>query len=667
MPTIDTLIIRHTEDLALLESSNYNHIEVYLNQAILPILKLNGSLKVRAKYCQFPNLISVKGNLSIDAEGSVFSKLEEVFGHLNIHEKHIELPQLKFVLGQLKILEYCELPKLKVVTNGVKSKGNSMFSSNLINCIENKWTTISKQSDFNKIKHEPYRNIKIELKTILNQLTIDNEYWLGSIEIVSSNCNFSSMVKIGGDFIVRSNTKKHKISSPHLKEISGHCTIYSFHQNIQVESIKGKLFIEHGTRNTFPTLKKVGRIVVARGETGLIAPELTTILKQSSLRGRFSAPKLEVLNVDNDYYFQHKFPNLKKLNGDLRQRDSFKNYKQYTDFENLEIINGNYYTSASISTNKLKHVYGFLDIDEHQSKLESIQTIGELIGVDWKKKEFLRLNRNTIEHIGTSKYFDSEFSHLIKSFFHEIKPNEFITVNEFYFEMRWTREKYILSLKDYVKLLKMKHSSFKNYISREVDREWTCSLNPDLKRIINRLEHLWSIEPAYSFEDIFKLKNQNVRRFSFNYVGVSDMMKALNATRVATDGIKVKYLEYDLEGHQKTVEKHNVFETYQADLNQISDLKPQWSHASNIAFAVKCWCTSTNKEHWLWIEEKYKDEPLEAIASTFRIHENVIPHIKCLKRQGDVLICEMNKQIIPEGLVVPLTAEQYFNLLLAES
>ena len=233
--------------------------------------------------------------------------------------------------------------------------------------------------------------------------------------------------------------------------------------------------------------------------------------------------------------------------------------------------------------------------------------------------------------------------------------------------MRWTREKHILKLKDYVRLLKMRHSSFQNFISREVDREWTCSLNPDLKRILIRLEHLWAVEPAYRFEDIFKLKNQNVRRFSFNYIGVSDMMKALNATRVATDGIKVKYLEYDKDGHSRTVEKHNVFETYQADLNQISDLKPRWNDEPNIAFAVKCWCTSTKNEHWLWIEEKYKHEPLEAIASTFRIHENVIPHIKCLKRQGDVLICEMNKQIIPEGLVVPLTAEQYFNLLLAES
>jgi hypothetical protein len=84
-------------------------------------------------------------------------------------------------------------------------------------------------------------------------------------------------------------------------------------------------------------------------------------------------------------------------------------------------------------------------------------------------------------------------------------------------------------------------------------------------------------------------------------------------------------------------------------------------------YAVKCWCTTTQKENWLWIEKKYKDDPLAAIASTFRFHENVIPYIKELKRQGDVMLVEMKKEVHPEGEIIPLTADQYFNLLTAES
>jgi hypothetical protein len=85
-------------------------------------------------------------------------------------------------------------------------------------------------------------------------------------------------------------------------------------------------------------------------------------------------------------------------------------------------------------------------------------------------------------------------------------------------------------------------------------------------------------------------------------------------------------------------------------------------------FAVKCWCTTTDKEHWLWIEEEYKENPLEAIASTFRIHENLIPYIKEIKRQGDILLVEMlDDTIEPSGNIVPLNAEQYFRLLTAQS
>ena len=84
-------------------------------------------------------------------------------------------------------------------------------------------------------------------------------------------------------------------------------------------------------------------------------------------------------------------------------------------------------------------------------------------------------------------------------------------------------------------------------------------------------------------------------------------------------------------------------------------------------YVIKCWCTSTNKEHWLWVNDEYKDDPLEAIASTFRIHENLIPFIKCIKRQGDVLLVELIKDVKPEGNIIPLKKEQYFSLLVAQS
>ena len=98
-----------------------------------------------------------------------------------------------------------------------------------------------------------------------------------------------------------------------------------------------------------------------------------------------------------------------------------------------------------------------------------------------------------------------------------------------------------------------------------------------------------------------------------------------------------------------------------------SGLRDKTKAASTERLRWRYWCTTTNKEHWLWIEDEYKDSPLEAVASTFRIHENLIPHIKELKRQGDVLLVEMQKDIEPEGEIIPLTSKQYFDLLTCQS
>ncbi len=52
-----------------------------------------------------------------------------------------------------------------------------------------------------------------------------------------------------------------------------------------------------------------------------------------------------------------------------------------------------------------------------------------------------------------------------------------------------------------------------------------------------------------------------------------------------------------------------------------------------------------------------------------RVHKNLVEgnHIKELKRQGDVLLVELNDDVTPEGELVPLTAEQYFGFLTAQS
>ena len=138
------------------------------------------------------------------------------------------------------------------------------------------------------------------------------------------------------------------------------------------------------------------------------------------------------------------------------------------------------------------------------------------------------------------------------------------------------------------------------------------------------------------------------------------MIQELGNKRIATDGIKVKHKKFKPNGDSDGyVEYDNIYEVHEVNGEKLG--------INGHLYVLKCWCTSTNKEHWLWIDEQYKDKPLEAVASTFVIHKNLIPYIKELKRQGDILLVEMKEDVEPEGELVSLTAEQYFDLLTCQS
>jgi hypothetical protein len=165
---------------------------------------------------------------------------------------------------------------------------------------------------------------------------------------------------------------------------------------------------------------------------------------------------------------------------------------------------------------------------------------------------------------------------------------------------------------------------------------------------------------AYSYTEAFEIANDALRALVFDSINISEMIENLGHERLSVKGIPVKRKQYSPGGEYiGDKEYDNIYEVHKVDGTKLNVQDP--------LYAVKCWCTSTNKEHWIWIEEQYKDDPLEAIASTFRFHKNVIPHIKEIKRQGDIMIVEMKEKVDPIGEIVPLTAEQYFGLLTAES
>jgi hypothetical protein len=184
----------------------------------------------------------------------------------------------------------------------------------------------------------------------------------------------------------------------------------------------------------------------------------------------------------------------------------------------------------------------------------------------------------------------------------------------------------------------------------EAMEEFQCK-----KEMEDLIEIFKNVEP-FTYAEAFKLENEPFRIQVFNSIDIGEMIENLGHTRIKVEGKMLKHKKFDADGNFLGYEEYEgIYETHEVNCEKLG--------LDTNAYVLKIWCTSTDKEHWLWIEDEFKDQPLEAVANTFKIHKNLIPHIKEIKRQGDVLLVELNDDVTPEGEIVGLTADQYFDLL----
>lgn len=218
-----------------------------------------------------------------------------------------------------------------------------------------------------------------------------------------------------------------------------------------------------------------------------------------------------------------------------------------------------------------------------------------------------------------------------------------------------------------LRYLKNKFTNRQRFISgfvEPIENQIESCANPELLKSLTKVLKIFrsnydTVNP-YSYNEAFRINSAVFRSIIFGCIRVPEMIKELGHKRVATAGMPVRHKQFSKSGEFLGYREYDViFETHQVNGKKLG--------LTESVYAVRCWCTSTDNEHWLWIDDQHKNDPLEAIARTFFIHENLIPHIKELKRQGDILLVELNSDIEPRGEMVSLSKEQYFGLLTAQS
>lgn len=225
------------------------------------------------------------------------------------------------------------------------------------------------------------------------------------------------------------------------------------------------------------------------------------------------------------------------------------------------------------------------------------------------------------------------------------------------------------SYEDGAKYLKTKFNSNKNRFIERYLKSQLIDLEvnnlPNAKEICDFYYNLWDDVKPFSYAEAFAIENTMFRSEVFSVINVPEMIENLGHERIKVEGISLKNKIYNEFKEQfETIDFEQIYELHKIDGTKLG--------LEESLYAIKCWCTSTDAEHWLWIDGNMGEQqnPLKSIVSTCKIYKSMIGKIKHIIRQGDVFLFEMlddSYMPSPDEEIVSLGTNEYFGLLKSQS
>jgi hypothetical protein len=193
----------------------------------------------------------------------------------------------------------------------------------------------------------------------------------------------------------------------------------------------------------------------------------------------------------------------------------------------------------------------------------------------------------------------------------------------------------------------------------------------------NFIEEMWtSIKPATVQEALAK-ENAEERRVYFDCIGVQRLFQELEPTLRDRQVIKKKRTKWDDNNDPYQYEFEDVYELYEIDGHKMFETD-RWGRTPNPVFAVRCWCTTTNREYWLYVNSEAATgsrwsipddvtyDAIRAIAWTIRV-DVAEEQIEKLYRQGDIIVVKLTNETISVPFFRHLSKEAYLEKMYSET
>lgn len=205
-------------------------------------------------------------------------------------------------------------------------------------------------------------------------------------------------------------------------------------------------------------------------------------------------------------------------------------------------------------------------------------------------------------------------------------------------------------------------------------------IHEELTEFYNLVADMWDDIKPVTVQEALEIDNTEVRRTYFSCIGVERLFKEMKPKLLDKQEIKKKRKRWDDKNDPYEYKFTDVYELYEIPASKLftkEQLKNigKWNVERNNAYAVRCWCTTTNREYWIyvpreaaignrWETDNDKADAIRAIAWTIRT--NVI-NPERIYRQGDIIVVKAGENTEISSLSRHLSKEDYLQLMYSET
>ncbi len=195
--------------------------------------------------------------------------------------------------------------------------------------------------------------------------------------------------------------------------------------------------------------------------------------------------------------------------------------------------------------------------------------------------------------------------------------------------------------------------------------------HPGLNEFGEFVEEMWDNIIPITVQEAFGEMNLEKRRVMFDCIGVAKLFKELDPDLLDKQTITKDRTRWDENNRPYLYQFEDTYELYKIDGNKLFTVDSKWYRPISV-YAVRCWCTSTGREYWIYVPEdisvgtrwsRLEPDAIRAIAWTIRLD---ISHPQRIFRQGDIIIAEESDQS-QEVSPYHLDKEKYLSLMYSET